>query len=46
MATSDLPNRSLAVSALAAELLGGPRVGALNGLQLQLRIPRELGGMG
>jgi simple sugar transport system permease protein len=29
--------------ALAAGLLGGLRVGALNGLQLQLRIPRELG---
>jgi simple sugar transport system permease protein len=29
--------------ALAAALLGGLRVGALNGLQLQLRIPRELG---
>jgi simple sugar transport system permease protein len=28
---------------LAAGLLGGLRVGALNGLQLQLRIPRELG---
>jgi ABC-type uncharacterized transport system permease subunit len=29
--------------ALTAGLLGGLRVGALNGLQLQLRIPRELG---
>ena len=28
---------------LAAGLLGGLQVGALNGLQLQLRIPRELG---